>query len=66
MKPPAISKLSARARPWAAELTTNEVFWIEVIRLASHDTNPAPTLDRVQQLRRIFVDETDTLWHAPI
>lgn len=35
-------------------VTPNERFWLEVIRLASWDTDPAPTLERVQQLRRIF------------
>ncbi|TIV61845.1 MAG: hypothetical protein E5V80_02635 [Mesorhizobium sp.] len=36
------------------EITPNERFWIEVIRLASRDSDPAPTLDRVQKLRTIF------------
>lgn len=35
-------------------LTQNERFWLEVIRLSSWDSDPAPTLERVQQLRRIF------------
>ncbi|PZN95460.1 MAG: hypothetical protein DCF30_18995 [Hyphomicrobiales bacterium] len=35
-------------------LTSNERFWLEVIRLASWDSDPAPTLERVQRLRRIF------------
>ena len=35
-------------------LTPNERFWLEVIRLSSWDSDPAPTLERVQQLRRIF------------
>lgn len=35
-------------------LTSNERFWLEVIRLASWDSDPAPTLERVQQIRRIF------------
>ena len=35
-------------------LTQNEHFWLEVIRLSSWDSDPAPTLGRVQQLRRIF------------
>lgn len=35
-------------------LTQNERFWLEVIRLASWDSDPAPTLELVQQLRRIF------------
>lgn len=36
------------------ELTENECGWIEFIRLASLDTDPKPTLARVQQLRKIF------------
>lgn len=35
-------------------LTPNERFWLEVIRLASWDSDPAPTLERVQRLRQIF------------
>ena len=34
--------------------TQNERFWLEVIRLSSWDSDPAPTLELVQQLRRIF------------
>jgi hypothetical protein len=41
-------------RPWERPLTPNEQFWIEVIRLASHDSDPAPTLAKVQAIRRIF------------
>jgi hypothetical protein len=36
------------------EITTNERFWLEVIRVASRDSDPAPTLKRVQKLRMIF------------
>ncbi|MGN6585026.1 MAG: hypothetical protein ACTHJV_15110 [Rhizobiaceae bacterium] len=35
-------------------ITVNEHFWIEVIRLASWDSDPAPTLEQVQQLRSVF------------
>lgn len=35
-------------------VTENERYWIEIIRLASHDTDPAPTLALTQTLRRIF------------
>lgn len=35
-------------------LTQNERFWLEVIWLASWDSDPAPTLERVQRLRQIF------------
>jgi hypothetical protein len=41
-------------RPDLRPLTPNERFWLEVIRLSSWDSDPAPTLERVQQLRRIF------------
>jgi hypothetical protein len=34
--------------------TENERYWIEVIRLASHDGDPAPTLARTQALRQVF------------
>lgn len=36
------------------EITPNERFWLEVIRLASWDSDPAPTLERAQKLRRVF------------
>jgi hypothetical protein len=36
------------------EITANERFWLEVIRLASWDSDPAPTLEKVQKLRMIF------------
>lgn len=42
------------ARPDLRPLTQNERFWLEVIRLSSWDSDPAPTLELVQQLRRIF------------
>lgn len=42
------------ARPDLRPLTQNERFWVEVIRLSSWDADPAPTLELVQQLRRIF------------
>lgn len=41
-------------RPWEKPFTENEKAWIEFIRLASHDTDPAPTLETVQALRQIF------------
>lgn len=46
--------------PELRALTPNERFWLEVIRLSSWDTDPAPTLERVQQLRRIF----EPTWHV--
>ncbi len=36
-------------------LSENERFWLEVIRLASYDRDPPPTLQRVQRLRQIFM-----------
>ncbi|RUW80461.1 MAG: hypothetical protein E5V91_02240 [Mesorhizobium sp.] len=36
------------------EITPNERFWLETIRLASWDSDPAPTLEQVQKLRMIF------------
>jgi len=36
------------------EVSVNERFWLEVIRLASKDSDPAPTLEKVQKLRLIF------------
>ena len=35
-------------------LTANEHAWIEFIRLISSDSDPRPTLARVQALRRLF------------
>lgn len=39
-----------RRRP----LTPNELAWIEFLRLASNDSDPGPTLARVQGLQRLF------------
>ena len=36
---------------WSAPITENERAWIDFIRLASGDSDPPPTLDRVQKLR---------------
>lgn len=36
------------------KLTPNERFWLEVIRLASWDSDPSPTFEKVQRLRIIF------------
>jgi len=38
----------------AAPFSKNEVFWIEVIRQATSDADPAPTLSLVRNLRRVF------------
>lgn len=42
-------------RPWQNPITDNEKAWIEFIRLSSYDTDPAPTLEKVQALRQIFM-----------
>ena len=39
-------------------LTLHDRFWLDVIRVASNDTDPAPTLERTQQLRRIFSSDS--------
>jgi hypothetical protein len=44
----------ASDRPWDRPTTANERFWIEIIRLASWDSDPPPTLKQVQQLRAVF------------
>lgn len=43
-----------RRRTAEMAITPNELAWIEFLRLASGDTDPAPTLDRVQRLRQMF------------
>ena len=40
--------------PTMLVLTRHEVGWIEFLRLASNDSDPAPTLARVQALQRIL------------
>jgi hypothetical protein len=35
-------------------ITENERYWIEVIRLASEDRDPPPTLGLTQALRQLF------------
>jgi hypothetical protein len=37
-------------------LTKHELFWVEVIRLASKRRDSVPTLRRTQQLRRLFAE----------
>ena len=36
------------------DLTRNEEIWIEVIRQASRDADPTPTLERVRKVRAIL------------
>lgn len=43
-------------------LTRHEIFWIEVIRAASKDTDPTPTLQRTQKLRALFSTPTPASW----
>jgi hypothetical protein len=40
--------------PLNRPITFNEGAWIDFIRLASDDSDPAPTLERIQKLRLIF------------
>jgi hypothetical protein len=42
---------SSELMPLIADLTENERAWIGFIRLLSNDTDPAPTLARVQGVR---------------
>lgn len=35
-------------------LSANEIAWVEFLRLCSRNTDPAPTLTRIQALRRMF------------
>lgn len=46
--------IGEKTRAQRIEVTANEVFWIQVIRQASGDADPPPTLDRVHQLRAVF------------
>lgn len=49
-----VSIVFHRRRTAETAITPNEIAWIEFIRLASGDTDPSPTLSRVQTLRQIF------------
>lgn len=40
---------------WSKPLTENEKRWIEMIRAISHDSDPTPTLVRVQGLRNVLL-----------
>ena len=46
-----ISRMKAA---WSKSITGNERAWIEFIRLASRDSDPAPTLEMVQKVRLLF------------
>jgi len=41
-------------------ITEHERFWLDVIRIASRETDPAPTLERTQKLRRLFSEDAVT------
>jgi hypothetical protein len=45
-----------RCRDDEFALTRNERAWVEFLRLASGDTDPAPTLKTVQLLQAMFRD----------
>lgn len=47
-------KLQIARRLHERPLSTNERYWLEVIRLASHDSDPPPTLALTQAMRRVF------------
>jgi len=46
----AAEQAARRCRP----LTRNELAWVELIRISSNDSDPVPTLKKVQLLRHIF------------
>jgi len=51
---------STALMPDLADLTENERAWIGFLRLISSDTDPAPTLARVQGVRRVFSGHSST------
>ena len=55
--------------PWLEDLTENERAWVGFLRLITQDKDPAPTLARVQALRRVFSDSQSThedkVWKVP-
>jgi hypothetical protein len=51
---------STALMPDLADLTENERGWIGFLRLISNDTDPAPTLARVQGVRRVFAGHGST------
>lgn len=40
-------------------LTENEMAWIEFLRLITADSDPPPTLARIQRLRALFPGSAD-------
>lgn len=59
----AVMVLQAKAL-WDRPLTVNERQWITFLRLASEDTDPAPTLRTVQALRRAFKESKGLTEHS--
>jgi len=55
--------------PGLEDLTENERAWVGFLRLITQDTDPAPTLARVQALRCVFSDPhssgEDKVWKVP-
>lgn len=62
---------SSQSPAWDRPITDNERAWIEIIRLASWDTDPPPTLATVQRVRKAFgrefpsAEDDDTRERAP-
>jgi hypothetical protein len=63
-----ICERKPNAHPHCARLhrtfqtTRNEEFWLEVIRQASGDEDPGPSLKTVRQVRAIFHAAHDGSW----
>lgn len=56
--------MSERTIGTTVTVSRNELFWLEVIRMASNDTDPLPTLERTQQLRLLFAQPGPSAsWH---
>jgi hypothetical protein len=47
-------RLDKAGHPLNRPITSNERAWIDFLRLVSDDSDPAPTLERIQKLRLIF------------
>ncbi|MEQ3728102.1 MAG: hypothetical protein ABNH38_11895 [Tateyamaria sp.] len=60
------SRRSTVFAPSFDDLTENERAWIGFLRLIVSDTDPAPTLSRIQALRRAFSDIIPAdVWQVP-
>lgn len=51
-----LDSTSAGDPPRHEDITPNERAWVEFLRLVSADSDPPPTLTRVQRLRAVFDD----------